>query len=100
MTQFSHRVLHYHGRERRGVRSVYLKEKPHPKIKTMLEREEGKVKTWELRAGRIGLPNDDHTHYWCRIFRAPRETEDKKHHMIAVRTIEKIAREKKKRSEC
>ena len=28
------------------------------------------------------LPNDDHTHYWCQIYKAPQL--EHKHHMIGV----------------
>jgi len=41
------------------------------------------LKTWDLRAKNTRLPNDDHTHYWCQIFKAP--DLEHKHHMIGVR---------------
>ena len=41
-----------------------------------------RLQAWELLAdGGLPLPNDDHTHYWCRIFKAP-DLNGRKHHMI------------------
>lgn len=81
-------VLPYHGHQRRGVRSVYLRELPLKKIRfDEDEEQEGeatKVLTWDLRANSLVLPNDDHTHYWCQIFRLPPQVEYRKHHMIGV----------------
>ncbi len=50
--------------------------------------EQDDVKIWDLvkpHKPPIALPNNDHTHYWCQIFKAP-ETEVK-HHMIALRPL-------------
>ena len=77
------KALPYHGRQRRGTRSVYLKEQPHERIDSKAE--EG-LKTWDLTADGLPLPNDDHTHYWCKIYRAP-ELGGRKHHMIGVSSV-------------
>ncbi len=78
--------LHYHGRLSRGTRSVYLKEKEKPKVDVTKD-----VKVWELRADSLLLPEDDHTHYWCRIFKAP--DLDRKHHMIGFEPVISPGRE-------
>ena len=70
--------LIYHGSQRRGVRSVYLQEMPQEKLPTE------DLLTWDLTS-QVELPNDDHTHYWCRIFKAPPIEE--KHHMVALRPL-------------
>ena len=72
----------YHGHQRRGVRSLFLREKPRLNIPS---EDLTFVKTWDLRARNTRLPNDDHTHYWCQIFKAPNL--DHKHHMIGVRNL-------------
>ena len=72
-----HHIPH-HGHKRRGVRSLHLKEMPQKKIK-----EDSFTKTWDLRGRNVRLPNDDHTHYYCQIFKAP--PLERKHHMIGVR---------------
>ena len=69
--------LIYHG-STRGVRSVYLQEMPQESLPTE------DLLTWDLTS-EVELPNDDHTHYWCRIFKAPQIEE--KHHMIALRPL-------------
>ena len=74
--------LSYHGPSRRGVRSVYLKEKPQPNIP---DTDLPYLKTWDLKARNTLLPNDDHTHYWCQIFKAPKTSY--KHHMIGVKLM-------------
>ena len=79
-------VLPYHGHQRRGVRSVYLQEMPHEKIDPEKKSSQGQVLTWDLRADSLVLPNDDHTHYWCQVFRLPDHMEYRKHHMIGVST--------------
>ena len=43
------------------------------------------TKTWDLRGRNVRLPNDDHTHYYCQIFKAP--SLESKHHMIGVRFL-------------
>jgi len=71
--------LLYHSLTKRGQRSVYLAEPqltsdplpPH--------------KNWDLTADNLLLPEDDHTHYWCKIYRAP--DLDRKHHMIAIEPL-------------
>ena len=70
--------LIYHGSDRRGVRSVYLQEMPQESLPTE------DLLTWDLTS-EVELPNDDHTHYWCRIFKAPQIEE--KHHMVALRPL-------------
>lgn len=72
--------MHGHGHKRKGTRSLHLKEEP--TLKFMAE-ERSTLKQWELRANNVRLPNDDHTHYYCQIFKAPKL--DKKHHMVGVR---------------
>ena len=71
--------LSYHGPYSRGVRSVYLKEFP---VETELN--DPDLKIWDLKS-QVTLPNDDHTHYWCRIFRAPKL--DQKNHMVALKPL-------------
>ena len=52
---------------------------PHPRA------DEPGVKRWDLLAENLALPDDDHTHYWCKIFKAPEEVDgDVKHQMIGV----------------
>ena len=71
--------LLYHSLTRRGQRSVYLAEPP-------LQSEPlPPHKTWDLTANNLLLPEDDHTHYWCKIYRAP--DLDRKHHMIAIEPL-------------
>ena len=50
----------YHSLLHRGVRSLHLAE-PAPDRSSLTG-----LKTWELRADNLMLPEDDHTHYWCR----------------------------------
>ena len=69
--------LVYHG-QKRGVRSVYLQEFQQ-KFKFSEE-----TKIWDLTS-RVELPNDDHTHYWCRIFKSPKL--DRKHQMVALEPL-------------
>lgn len=75
--------LPYHGRLTRGARSVFLKGKPN-NLKQKLSKIPN-LKTWDILARNIMLPEDDHTHYWCQIFKAPDDVAEKKHHMIGVR---------------
>ena len=77
--------IHHHSHKSRGVRSLHLKEKP---TKPISEDKKKELKQWELRGRNIRLPNDDHTHYYCQIFKAP--SLDKKHHMIGVSYKTKI----------
>ena len=72
--------LIYHGASSRGVRSVYLQELP----QEHLELNDPDIKIWDLTS-KVDLPNNDHTHYWCRIFKAPKL--DRKHHMVALRPL-------------
>lgn len=76
-----HRI-EYHGHLRKGVRSLHLKERPPIKIS---EKEKASLKKWDLRGRNVRLPNDDNTHYYCQIFKAP--SLDRKHHMIGVSFI-------------
>ena len=69
----------YHGHQTRGVRSLYLKEKSRLKIP---DEDLPFIKNWDLRAKNTQLPNNDHTHYWCQIFKAP--DLEHKHHMVGV----------------
>ena len=77
--------LPHHGHKRRGVRSLHLKEIP---TKRILEDENTVFKKWELKGRNVRLPNDDDTHYYCQIFKAP--PLDRKHHMIGVRILIRI----------
>jgi len=70
----------YHSLTQRGQRSIFLAEPPQPKRPV-----ESHHKTWDLRADNLLLPADDHTHYWCRIHRAPEL--DTKHHMVALEPL-------------
>lgn len=72
----------YHGHQNRGVRSLYLKEGPSLRIP---EEDLPYMKFWDLRAKNTRLPNDDHTHYWCQIYKAPELSH--KHHMIGVSVL-------------
>ena len=73
----------YHGHQNRGVRSLYLKEGPSLRIPAD---DLPYLKFWDLRAKNTRLPNDDHTHYWCQIYKAPELAH--KHHMIGVSLME------------
>ena len=73
--------LAYHGSQKRGVRSLYLKE---PLQESIEDLEHEDLQHWDLTS-EVVLPNNDHTHYWCRIFKAP--DLDRKNHMIALRPI-------------
>ena len=69
--------LHYHGLTHRGARSIFLAEPPLP-----LPEAEEDLFTWDLTADNLLLPAEDHTHYWCKIYRAPELAT--KHHMVAL----------------
>jgi hypothetical protein len=60
---YSDQALMYHGSSSRGVRSVYLQEWPQAEI---LQSDNPKI--WDL-ISQVTLPNNDHTHYWCQIFK-------------------------------
>lgn len=72
--------LVYHSLTQRGGRSIYLAEPPLPLPET-----EDNLLTWDLRADSLLLPAEDHTHYWCKIYRAPDLTT--KHHMVALEPL-------------
>lgn len=98
-----HGRVTYHGHTRRGVRykfkenlkwpdlntplntnlflsrSLYLREAPK---ETIPKSDIPYLKIWDLKGRNTRLPDDDHTHYWCQIFKAPQL--DVKHHMIGV----------------
>merc|ERR1711962_1482719 len=69
----------YHSVLRRGSRSIHLAEPP--QTTSPLPQHF----TWDLHADNLLLPENDHTHYWCRIYRAPEL--DRKHHMIALEPL-------------
>jgi len=71
--------LMYHTLTKRGHRSVYLAEPPQTSVPLPPH------KNWDLTADNLLLPEDDHTHYWCKIYRAP--DLDRKHHMIAIEPL-------------
>jgi len=75
-----HRHLPYHSVLRRGSRSVHLAEPAQSSLPLP-----NPHRTWDLRADRLELPEDDHTHYWCKIYRAP--DLNHKHHMIALEPL-------------
>lgn len=75
-------VLPYHGRLTRGVRSIYLQEQPNPMRERLSKLPN--IKTWDITSKNVTLPDDDHTHYWCQIFKAP-DLRGLKHHMLGVR---------------
>jgi hypothetical protein len=80
--------LMYHSVLRRGTRSVHLAEPPAdqtPLISAAAADTRQQVHVWDLQADRLLLPTEDHTHYWCKIFRAP--PLDRKHHMIALEPL-------------
>ena len=76
-------LLMYHSVLRRGARSVHLAEPPAERAP--LADSHQQLHMWDLQVDRLLLPSEDHTHYWCKIFRAP--PLDKKHHMIALEPL-------------
>jgi len=76
--------LRYHSLTQRGSRSIFISEPPRQDHETLVEEEEG-LKTWDLTADNLLLPDSDHTHYWCKIFRAP--DLGVKHHMVALEPL-------------
>ena len=72
--------LLYHGLTHRGARSIFLAEPPLP-----LPEAEEDLFTWDLTADNLLLPAEDHTHYWCKIYRAPELAT--KHHMVALQPL-------------
>jgi len=71
--------LPYHSVLRRGTRSIHLAEPPQEAAPLPPHH------TWDIKADNLLLPEDDHTHYWCRIYRAPDLAT--KHHMIALEPL-------------
>ena len=71
--------LLYHSLTQRGQRSIYLSEPPAPSAPLPPH------KVWDLRADNLLLPDTDHTHYWCKIYRAPELST--KHHMIGLEPL-------------
>ena len=71
--------LPYHSVLRRGTRSIHLAEPPQDTSALPAHL------TWDIHADNLLLPQDDHTHYWCRIYRAP--DLNRKHHMIALEPL-------------
>ena len=53
-----------HSLTQRGQRSIYLSEPPAPSAPLPPH------KVWDLRADNLLLHDTDHTHYWCKIYRA------------------------------
>jgi len=75
-----HGHMIYHTLAWRGGRSIFLAEAPVPLISP-----DKPYQTWDILADNVLLPEDDHTHYWCKIYRAPPIT--KKHHMIGLEPV-------------
>jgi len=71
--------LPYHSVLRRGSRSIHLAEPAQTDAPLPSHL------SWDIQADNLLLPEDDHTHYWCRIYRAPEL--DRKHHMIALEPL-------------
>ena len=71
--------LLYHSLTQRGSRSIYLAEPP-PPVSPLPPHH-----VWDVTADNLLLPEDDHTHYWCKIYRAP--DLHTKHHMIAIEPL-------------
>ena len=72
---------HMHRHRHKGVRSLHFKEEGSgPKFS-----DAGQFKQWEIRANNVRLPNDDHTHYFCQIFKAPEL--EVKHHMVGFEPV-------------
>ena len=71
--------LLYHSLTQRGSRSIYLSEPPAPSAPLPAHH------VWDLKADNLLLPDTDHTHYWCKIYRAPNL--DQKHHMVAIEPL-------------
>ena len=71
--------LLYHSPAHRGGRSLHLAEPPADPAPLPPH------SVWDLRADSLVLPGEDHTHYWCKIHRAPELAA--KHHMIALEPL-------------
>ena len=71
--------LLYHSLTQRGSRSIFLSEPPMPASPLPPHQ------VWDVTADNLLLPEDDHTHYWCKIYRAPDLAT--KHHMIAIEPL-------------
>ena len=71
--------LLYHSLTQRGSRSIFLSEPPRPASPLPPHQ------VWDVTADNLLLPEDDHTHYWCKIYRAPDLAT--KHHMIAIEPL-------------
>ena len=76
--------LLYHSLTQRGSRSLYLSQ-PAKHGDTSSRVESDQWLTWDLTADNLLLPDTDHTHYWCKIHRAPQLTS--KHHMVALEPL-------------
>ena len=57
-----------HRHRHKGVRSLHLKEEAGSSSRKFSSSD--KFKHWDIRADNVRLPNDDHTHYFCQIFKA------------------------------
>ncbi|GBM58841.1 DBH-like monooxygenase protein 1 [Araneus ventricosus] len=67
----------YHGKDRRGSRSLLLLQ---PVTKKNQLPDDAKI--WNIRLPNITIPDDTDTTYWCKIVKAP--PLNKKHHVIQV----------------
>ncbi|GIX73703.1 hypothetical protein CDAR_397851 [Caerostris darwini] len=70
----------YHGKDRRGSRSLILLQPITQKNKLPDD-----VRIWNIRLPNITIPDDTDTTYWCKIVKAP--PLNKKHHVIQVEPL-------------
>ncbi|XP_054708790.1 DBH-like monooxygenase protein 1 homolog [Uloborus diversus] len=76
----SDELITYHGREKRGSKSLIL-------LQPLTSRHElpNDVKIWYIRSPNVTIPDDVDTTYWCKIVKAP--LLNKKHHVIQVEPL-------------
>eukprot|EP00092_Neocalanus_flemingeri_P030377 GFUD01032975.1.p1 GENE.GFUD01032975.1~~GFUD01032975.1.p1 ORF type:complete len:629 (-),score=109.11 GFUD01032975.1:31-1875(-) len=49
---------------------------------------------WDITAGNVNVPHDDHTHYFCRIVKVPEIALLSKHHIVSLEPIIQPGNEK------
>ncbi|XP_018017865.1 DBH-like monooxygenase protein 1, partial [Hyalella azteca] len=70
--------LPYH--DHRGVASLYVAGDERVNL-----HDDDHVRTWDVLAPNVSLPNDVDTLYWCKLYKAPRL--DRKHHFIGYEPL-------------
>ncbi|GFS31753.1 DBH-like monooxygenase protein 1, partial [Trichonephila inaurata madagascariensis] len=70
----------YHGKDRRGSKSVILLQPTTHKNQLPND-----IRVWNIRLPNITIPDDTDTTYWCKIVKAP--PLNKKHHVIQVEPL-------------